>query len=464
TVSSCLPQPAKSHPLDIFRDQIKSWKKEETTRQVMLQMIRRTYPAVTESTLRRYIAKNFPEYRKPVMTRVHIRGDVMEVDFGSLGRVWNNDLMKHCTAWLFSARLRYSRKAYRAIVYDQAQETFFRCHMESFEYFGGVPRLVVCDNLKAAIIRAIIHNPLVNRAYRALAVHYGFHIDPNPPHSPNLKGGVENDVRYVKKNFLQMFKLMQRELGKTVIQSDDLEEALEKWSEELANTREVSGTGQSVPTLFAEERQSLRPLPLGRWETATFAVYPRLAEDYRVCFEKGFYSASYRLIGEEIMVKGTATEVSIFHNDQLHCVHKRVEKPWDFRRLEVHMPPEHIAELSWGRNAVIARAGFIGNYTSRLVDQLLSDKALDGLRPSRGLLRLADKYGTGRLEAACRRALHFEQAAYQYVKNILVRGMDRLPLEIGAERNGQLLLVELTAHRFVRKPSEYRAALSASNE
>ena len=93
--------------------------------------------------------------------------------------------------WVFSGRLRHSRRAYREVVFDQKQETFFACHMHAFEWFGGVPEKVTPDNLKAAVIVASFEDPLVNRAYRELALHYGFLISPCLPRRPEHKGGVE---------------------------------------------------------------------------------------------------------------------------------------------------------------------------------------------------------------------------------------------------------------------------------
>jgi transposase len=450
------------HPLDKYKIQIGLWKSNRVSRRVIFLKIKKTYPGITESTLRRYIAKHFPEYRQPVMTRQHIKGDVMEVDFGFLGRVWNTVLGKTCTAWLFSARLRYSRKAYRRVVYNQEQGTFFSCHMEAFEYFGGVPRLVVCDNLKAAIIKAALFNPLANRAYRDLAIHYGFHIDPNPPRQPRLKGGVENDVQFVKNNFLQLFKLDQKDLGKTRIFSDELEDALAKWSDEYANTREVGGTGRCVPDMFAEEKPVLSALPDRRWEIASYATYI-LPSDYRICFQKGFYSASYRLIGEPILVKGTSTEVSIFHKEQLHYIHPRVQIPFEFQCIDEHRPPSHLAELIQNRSYVLTRAAFIGESTKLCVEQLFSDKALDALRPCRAIVRLSEKFGVKRLEAACRRALYYQDVSHQYIKNILMRRLDEIDIAIQSDKHGQLEFTECN-FRFVRSSAEIGAALKIAND
>jgi len=102
---------------------------------------------------------------------------------------------------VFNVVCRYSRKVYQEVVFNQKQETFFLCHIHVFEYFGGVARKVTLDNIKAAIISASFEDPLVNRSYMSLAEHYVFMISPCVPYTPKHKGGVENDVKYVKRNF-----------------------------------------------------------------------------------------------------------------------------------------------------------------------------------------------------------------------------------------------------------------------
>ena len=156
----------------------------------------------------------------------------MEVDFGSLGLTWDAATRSRKRTWVFSGRLRHSRRAYREVVSDQKQETFFACHMHAFEWFGGVPEKVTPDNLKAAVIVASFEDPLVNRAYRELALHYGFLISPCLPRRPEHKGGVEADIKYVKRNFLPLFREAQKERGHEIPDAGELGEELDRWNRE----------------------------------------------------------------------------------------------------------------------------------------------------------------------------------------------------------------------------------------
>ena len=125
----------------------------------------------------------------------------MDVDFGFLGELWDDSRQKFRKAWVFSGRLRHSRKAYRRLVWEQDVNTFLLCHILAFERFGGVPEIVCLDNLKAGVIKSCIDNDMLNRSYKELAEHYDFMISPCLPRTPEHKGGVENDIKYIKGNF-----------------------------------------------------------------------------------------------------------------------------------------------------------------------------------------------------------------------------------------------------------------------
>jgi hypothetical protein len=205
----------------------------------------------------------------------------MEVDYGYLGLYWDPQRNTQRKVWFFSGRLRHSRRVYREIAFDQSQSSFLVSHIHAFEFFGGVPQKVVPDNLKAAIVRASFENPLVNRAYRNLAQHYGFLISACPPGSPKLKGGVEGDVKYVKGNFLPLFKERQKQRGRTCGHVDELQEELERWNAEVCDTHTIQKVGRSPLEIFEqEELAALRPLPSSRWDPVIFkeaSVGSRLA-------------------------------------------------------------------------------------------------------------------------------------------------------------------------------------------
>ena len=428
---------AESHLLDNFKAEIKRWMGEDYSFVVMHKLINESVPC-SESTVRRYVHKNFPQSPTIVMVRETIPGEVMEVDFGYLGLSWDVKTNSRRKTWFFSGRLRHSRKVYREVVHNQKQETFFHCHIHAFEYFGGVPRKVTPDNLKAAIIRASFVDPLVNRSYRSLAEHYGFMISPCVPYSPRHKGGVENDVKYVKRNFLPLFKEHQRQRGHEILNADELIQELEKWNREVCEVRIIQKVGRTPIELFEQEEVAeLKFLPLNRWDPVR-CKEPIVGPDWRIQFEKAFYSVPYQMVGNKVFVMANSSIVRIFYDYEEITNHERAKRLWEYKRKPEHAPPHLEEYLNLSTQGLVRWAGRLGPSVLGVVKRIFEDKAVDGIRPVRGVIRFADKYSTSRLEAACKRALHYETPTYMSVKNILKNGLDSMPLEQPAETSGQL--------------------------
>jgi hypothetical protein len=168
------------HPLYAYLEEFRRWVKEKHSYVVMHQLIKDRCPC-SEATMRRFVQKYFPTRRKLVMMRSTVPGRDMEVDFGYLGITYDPQTRRNRKTYLFSGRLRHSRLAYREPCFGQKARAFFLGQIHAFEYFGGVPATAVPDNLKAAVVKASHQDPVVNRAYRELAEHYGFLISPCPP-------------------------------------------------------------------------------------------------------------------------------------------------------------------------------------------------------------------------------------------------------------------------------------------
>ena len=135
-----------------------------------------------------------------------VPGDIAQVDFGYVGKLYDAAVGRLRKAWVFVFVLAYSRWMFARIVFDQKVETWLRLHVEAFNTLGGVPRTLVPDNLKAAVVRAAfgVDEPAsLNKSYRELARYYDCKIDPAPPRAPKKKGRVESGVGYTKRNFFK---------------------------------------------------------------------------------------------------------------------------------------------------------------------------------------------------------------------------------------------------------------------
>lgn len=308
------------------------------------------------------------------------------------------------------------------------------------------------DNLKAAVVKASYQDPIVNRAYRALAEHYGFLIDPCPPYRANLKGGVESGIKYIKGHFWPIFRERQRQRGREIPCADDLQQELEQCGREVADKRLVGGVGRSPEEIFAtEEAAALKPLPSRRWDPVSWAE-PSVGPDWRVQFEKGFYSVPYCYIGHKVLVYGDRSRVRIYAGTREIALHARVQQPWGKSIKEEHAPPHSQEWLSIDRSGLLKWAGRLGEPVGELAAAILADKAVEGMRPVRPLVRLADTYSVERLAAVCRRALLYETLTCRSVKEILRQNLDRLPLVQPAEPDGQI------AFRFQREQGYFDPA------
>ena len=419
---------ANSHQLDKIKDRIKDWVECGYTYIVITQLINEKSYDYNEITIRRYIKDNFPKYKKPVCRRQFNPGENAEVDFGYLGLMYDDFKKRNRKVWLFSMRLNYSRYSYRELVFTQQMDVFFQCHIHAFEYYGGVPGKIVCDNLKAAVIRASLQEPLINKSYQMLAEHYGFLISSNQPGKPEHKGGVEKDVDYVKRNFYPLFIEDQKEKGRKVPHFSDCQRALEKWVTEKDLKHQIKYTNATPEILFSEEQPLLLNLRLDRWDRISW-YHPKVGDDWKVQIRKAFYSVPYQYIGKEVSAYMNSKEVVIFYNYEEIARHRRAKNEWERVNNSYHAPPNYQDYLNSTSVGVKRWARLIGSFTLALVEIILKQKNVDGLRPARALCALSKTYGNNRLNKACERALYYNLYNFSSVKKILQQNLDQLPVD-----------------------------------
>jgi transposase len=362
------------------------------------------------------------DHREPAATvRVErAPGEEAQVDFGSAGRLHDPLSGQVRKAWAFVMVLAWSRHQYVEFVFDQRVETWLTLHAHAFAFFGGVPTRVVIDNLKAGITQAAWEEPQVQAAYRECAEHYGFLIAPCRPRTPEHKGKVEQGgVHYVTRNFLG---------GREPSTLAAANAAVRTWCLETAGRR-VHGTTKAPPLdRFAQvERAALQPLPpapydLARWTQAT------VHRDCYVVFEGSFYSVPFRLVGQRVRLRAGSSQVRIFSQDYaLVAAHPRAQAPGERATHHDHLPPHKLPGLLASRQRSLTQAEQVGPACLQVVSALLADPVIDRVPTTSRLLRLAERYGAGRLEAACARALCYDEGRYPSIKRILAAGLDQQP-------------------------------------
>jgi transposase len=347
-------------------------------------------------------------------------GEEGQVDFGYAGRMLDPATAQWRKTWGFVMTLSWSRHQYVEFVFDQRVETWLLCHRNAFEFFEGVPQRMVIDNLKAAILRACVEDPEVQQSYRQCAEHYGFLIAPCRPRTPQHKGKVEKGgVHYLKRNFLG---------GREPTSISRANAEVLVWCRTTAGQR-IHGTTRQRPLERYEqtEKALLQGLPTSRYDVAVWKQL-KLHRDCYVVFEKAYYSAPYRLIGQTLWVSGGLQQVRIFTADYRQIATHDRGQPGQRHTHPDHLPPEKLDGLWMDRAQARQQATQVGPATVAVVAQLLDDAVIDRLPSVRRLLKLRQRYTPLQLEAACARALHFGDATHSTVKRILREGLENAPL------------------------------------
>jgi transposase len=358
------------------------------------------------------------EPRTPEVTvRVETRpGEEAQVDFGYAGRMIDPDSGELRRAWAFVMVLCWSRHQYVEFVLDQKVATWLRCHRNAFAFFGGVPERVRIDNLKAGIAQRCGSEPQAQQAYRECAEHYDFLITPCRPRTPEHKGKVEQGgVHYVKRNFLG---------GREPTTLSQANQDVLGWISTTAGQR-IHGTTKEKPLdRFETEQTVLKPLPGTPYDLAIWKQV-KLHRDCYVVFEQAYYSAPFRLVGQQLWVRGGTQTVQIYAADyQLVATHTRAQGPGQRQTTLDHLPPHKVPGVLLTREGCRLHAQEIGPATNQVVEGMLNHRPEDRLRMAGRLLKLGERFGSPRLEAACARALRFDDPAYMTVKHILEQGLE----------------------------------------
>ncbi len=420
------PEPAQPRPdqsgVAPFRAQVVAWRQQGVEGQAIFQLLVERHGFTgSYSAVKRFLRRLEPPTPRATVRVETAPGEEAQVDFGAAGLLFDPDGDRLRRAWAFVMTLSFSRHQYVEFVFDQTVATWCRCHRAAFEWFQGVPRRVVLDNLKAAIVRAVLYDPEVQRVYRELAEHYGFLIAPCRPQTPEHKGKVEQGgVHYVSRNCLA---------GRAFRDVHHANEHALRWCVETAGRR-CHGTIKQQPLVLFEtvERAALLPLPATPWAPVTWKQ-AKLHPDCHVVFAGAYYSAPHRLIGQRLWVRATATQVQLFHEYALVATHLAA-RPGQRRTLHDHLPPDKVHFLLQTPRWCQAQAATIGPTCATFIAALLGERPLDRLRGAQGVLRLAQRYGPTRLEAACARASAVGEYRYTTVKLILAAGLDRQPLGV----------------------------------
>jgi transposase len=357
------------------------------------------------------------------MRQTHTGGDKLFVDYaGDTVPVIIDRLTGETRqAQIFVAVMGASNFTYVEATWTQTLCDWIGAHTRALATIGGVPRLIVPDNAKVAVIKACLYEPQVNRTYAEMAAHYGTAILPTRPHRPRDKAKVETAVLIIERWILA--RLRHRQFYSLAELNVAISELLTRLNEE----RPIRRLGRTRRQLLEElDRSALMPLPSEPYVFAEWRVR-RVGIDYHVEVENQFYSVPYRFVRSEVEVRLTGRTVEIFVKGERIAVHMRGSGNRKHTTIADHMPSSHRRYADWTIGRIRRDAALIGPATAALCDLILERRPHpeQGFRSCLGILRLARAFGVARLEAAATRAIEIGALTFGSVRSILDHKLDR---------------------------------------
>jgi transposase len=357
----------------------------------------------------------------PTMRQTHVAGERLFVDYaGTTIDIFDASTGEVRTAQLFVAALGASSYTWAEATWTQGLADWIGSHTRAFAFFGGVPGMVVPDNLKSGITKACFYEPAVNRSYAEMAAHYDTAIVPARPRKPRDKAKVEAAVLVATRWVIAKLR------NRRFFSLTELNAAIRYCVTQL-NDRVSRHLGASRTRLFEDlERPALKKLPA---EPYTYAEWKqcRVGLDYHVEVGKHYYSVPHQLLREKLWARITARTVELFHRGKRVAAHVRSSSNRKHTTVREHMPSSHQRYADWTPERIKRQAGEIGRNTATLIEIIVRERAHpeQGFRACVGILRLAKSYGGERLEAACARALEIGARSYTSVSSILKTNRDR---------------------------------------
>jgi len=417
---------------------------------VTLQLLWAEYVAVHGESGYRYSQychryRQWQDHQKRSLRQVHLAGDKLFIDYcGPTVPIINRHTGEIREAQVFVSVLGASSYTYAEATYTQSLPDWIASHQRALAFYGGVPALLVPDNLKSAIDLADRYEPGINATYADMAAHYGTAVLPARPYKPKDKAKVEVAVQVVERWILARLRHY------TFFSLAELNAAIKALLPAL-NERPFQGRTESRRDLFETiDRPALKPLPRDTYDYAEWRK-AKPGIDYHIAIDKRFYSVPHNLIGTTLDVRLTATTVEVLHKGQRVASHAR-HGQGRYSTDTAHMPKAHRAHRDWSPGRFLDWAKSIGPCTAQVIEQQLTGRPHPehGYRSCLGLVKLARGYSKPRLEAACQRALAIHSASYRSVASILKQGLDQQPLP--DDQSGQ---TELPLHTNVRGPGYY---------
>jgi transposase len=357
-----------------------------------------------------------------VMRQEHKAGEKAFSDFaGKRLEILDPESGKNFPAYLFVCTLGASSFTYADLFTDESTESWCLGHAAAFEYFAGVPKIVVPDNPKPVVTRACRYEADINPSFAHMAAHFDIAIIPARVRRPKDKAKVEAAVGVVTRWIIAALR------ERTFLSLDEARAAVRCLLDDL-NDRHFKKLHCSRRDLHQSiDRPALKPLPTSPYIYTEFKKVS-VKSDYHVEFDRHFYSVPYQLRGASVEIRATADTVEIAHKGLTIVRHLRSFAENQATSLAAHQPKSHqLYDQQQLLDRIWESAAHLGPSTLAVMEAIVQRQKHPELsyRSCYGILGLAKKFGDSTLETACRRALRSDSLSYTAVKSILTCNFDR---------------------------------------
>jgi len=408
--------------------------------------------SVSYATLRRFVVRELGLRKRASTVRVDDPppGQEAQVDYGCMGRMYDPVAGRTRNLWALIVTLSHSRYAFVWPTFEQTVSATCEGLEAAFRFFGGIPHVIIPDNLKAIVDDADALSPKLNPSFLEYSQSRGFFVDPARVRRPKDKPRVENMVAYVREDWFA---------GESFESLDAARAGAEHWCREVAGAR-VHGTTRQVPreVFAAVERSTLLPLPAAPFDVPSWHD-AKVHDDHHIQVRHSLYSVPTRYLGAKVHVRVDKSSVRIYLGAEFIKAHPRVAPgkrstdPADYPVGKAPYATRRVDEL-------IESAGKSGAHVRTYAERLMAGPLpWSRMRQVYGLLRLCKKYGAARVEDACARALAFDVLDVPRIERMLKAAHKA---QEQAQPSGKLVV--LHPPRFARERAHFETLKSKSDD
>ena len=335
-------------------------------------------------------------------------GEEAQVDYGTGPMARDSLTGKYRRMRMFVLTLGHSRKAARLLVFRSSAQTWAELHEKAFRRLGGVPRVMVLDNLREAVLTPDLYDPTLNPLYRDVLAHYGAVALPCRVQNPDRKGKVESGVGHAQKTPLK---------GMRFESAEEAQAYLDRWEERWADTRIHGTTKRQVSAMFAEEKPALLPLPV---EPFRYYSYGQRTVHLDGCVEveAAYYGAPPGWIGRRVQVQWDRLHVRLIDPLTGTLLREHLRQLRGSHRIQEQDRP---SKTPLGTRQLLARCEKAGPHIGALCQSMHRNDGPVAVRRILGVLSLAKKYGVASTDNACAVALETGVSHYRFVRRYLER-------------------------------------------